>query len=217
VAIKPLDDRLRDGFDPHTLDKFGLRYLEAIIESWRESEQTMRRTLAFAGLLVVIFFLLTHAKTAEVTLGPLKLTNVAAILILIPTLVAFLGHEWMELLCAAERYESVSEGLTRLLAPSLHENDLDVLLAPPVVHPYGRLADRSWMEIRSSAKPASRKTLEFITYLVVVVVLLGSIAFLVYSYIYLYGDPHANAVPVSIGLAVTAVYAVRTIAVFVYT
>jgi hypothetical protein len=211
-----IDERVRKAFDSGTLEKFGLRYLEAIIESWREAEQNMRRAVAFAGILVVIFFLLAHAKNAEVTFGPLKLTNVAAVLTLIPTLVAFLGHEFAERNASSERYEAVCGALVNLLAKSIRENDLDNLLAPEVVHPMGRVEGRSWQNIQLGGSRAAYAVMDVTKYIGIAVVFLGSIAFLVYAYVYLYGDRHASSAAVSIALAITAVYVIRTVAILWY-
>jgi sterol desaturase/sphingolipid hydroxylase (fatty acid hydroxylase superfamily) len=216
MPTEPIDVRIRAAFDHNTLEKFGLRYLEAIIGNWRDAEQTMRRLLGFAGVLVVVFFLLLHAKNAEVAFGPLKLTNVAAILTLAPTVVAYLMHEYIDHMGACERYEDACEELVKLLAPSVRENDLDTLLAPEVVHPMGRAADRSWDSLRIAPRPVTREIMRVTQLIGIVVVLFGTLAFLVYAYIYLYGDPHANGTAVSIGLAITVVFTARAVAVFFY-
>lgn len=212
MVLKPMRKRTLDAFGGATLDKYGIRYLEAIMENWRDAEATMRRTLAFAGVLVVIFFLLAHAKNAEVSFGPLKLTNVAAVLTLIPTIVAILGNEWCDLGGNCEAYERVWDNLIARLMPSIYDNDLDVLLFPPTVHAFGRWADRSWQGVRATPEQAAALLLSTTRYLVAFVVFLGSIAFFVYAYIYLYGDRHADPAAVTVGLGVTTVFALRSIA-----
>ena len=49
---------------------------------------------------MVAFMLLLNAKEAQFTLGPLRLTNVAAVLTLIPPLVAALAYEFVSLMAA---------------------------------------------------------------------------------------------------------------------
>lgn len=212
MALKPMRQRTLDAFDDTTLKKYGTRYIEAVMGNWREAEVAMRRTLTLTGVLVVIFFLLAHAKNAEVSFGPLKLTNVAAVLTLIPTIVAILGAEWCDLLAACERYERVWDAVIPRFAPSIYENDLDVLLLPSTVHAFGRGSDRDWQMLRAMPQRPTAFVLLVTRYLLAFVIFIGSIAFFVYSYIYLYGDRHADAAAVTVSLGVTIVFAVRAIA-----
>lgn len=91
-------ERVEHAFDEQTAAAFGIQYLEILLTGWRGLVVSLRRTTLSLVVLVVVFMLLLNAKEAQFTLGPLRLTNVAAVLTLIPLLVAALAYEFVSLL-----------------------------------------------------------------------------------------------------------------------
>ncbi len=204
-------ERVERGFDESTAATFGEQYFNALLISWREVNQSLRRTTLFLVVLIVGFVLLKDAKAAQFTLGPLRLTNVSAVLTLIPVLVGLLAYEFVALVAAQSTYRKVLGELLRVLHRSVYEHDLEYMLAPPTVMLFGNIGG-TWESLRATAPRRSRAFLDRTGTGIAVTLLLGGPAFLIYAYAYLYSDRHANSFAVSLGLAVAVLFFARAAA-----
>ena len=206
-----LADRVAAAFDKETADAYGDQYLDAVVQNWREIARAMRRSLLVIVALMAGFFLLQNAKNTEITLGPLKLTNVSAVLTVIPALVAVLGYEVLAGFFAYVLCRDTITALMKVLHPSIHENDLQLLLVPPTTSLIGGVGS-SWEDLRNTAPGMEEKVLVVTSTGIFVAIVIGGFAFFGYSYIHLYADRHANMVAVSVSCLAAAVYVVRTLA-----
>jgi hypothetical protein len=211
---KTLEARIQAAFDHDTYESFGRQYLDIVIVNLREAVQGVRKAFTLLAILIIAFLLLAHAKTAEVTLGPQKLTNVAAVLTLVPVFVAALGYEWATLVGAADTYRKAVGEVVRITHPAVFENDLELFITPPAVN-YSSVELAGWKDVRVSEDGVLAGIMNVAEGLVLIAVLLGYLAFFVYAYKYLYADARANSFAVSTGLCVAAVFVVRAVVSFI--
>jgi hypothetical protein len=191
---------------------FGEKYLELLYANWAQIASTLRRTVTLLVVLVVGFLLLNHTKSAEFTLGPLRLTNIASVLILVPAIVSFLGYEFLALQAAQNRYEEVSQEVVRVLHKPVRDTDLDVLLQPPTASLWG---ENGWFDVRDSEPGLVSKLLEWSGLTIAYSLLFVALAFLVYAYVALYENSHANTVAVTISALFSVFNGLRAALIFV--
>lgn len=195
---------------------FGQRYLEALLTTWRELMQSLRRSTLLLAALITGFVLLKGAKTGEVALGPLRLTNISEVLTIVPALVSLLAYESVSLICAQALYRNMVGEMVRLMYRRLYDCDLEYLLAPTTVMLFGGGA-RNWEQLRATKEGFAQGILKVTSGLIIGAITGGALGFLYYAYKYLYADSHTAGLTVSISLAVAALFALRTVALMVDT
>jgi len=210
----PFHKRFTGAFDETTLKAFGPKYLDSLLAGWRDAVETMRRDQLLIGALVIGFLLLANAKNAAFTLGPLRLTNLSAVLTLTPALVALLGYEWLESTVTQAAYRAAVRELLYLMHPTIVEYNLESFLTPPVIQLMGAVGP-SWMKLRTRPRNtweavAARTALSILFGLV-----LGFAVFLVFAYEHLFLDPHADVIAVSVSLGVSLLFVGRSVVVAV--
>lgn len=206
-ADRSIRDRVEAAFDPELAASYGDAYLDAIVTTWRELSHGLRRTTLQITLLILVFVLLEGARSVQFDLGPLRLTNVSALLTLIPALVAILSYELVALELAQRVYSVAVSEVMRAVHRPVYEQDLEFLLAPATIHPMGG-SGRDW-EALHAGNGRLHETVARTDNLVWAAIVFGTFGFLVYSYLHLYADRHANAIAVSVSLAVALVFAAR--------
>jgi phosphoglycerol transferase MdoB-like AlkP superfamily enzyme len=211
VKYLPLRDRVEAAFAEQTARSFGHSYLEALLVGWREIAQSLRRSLALVVVLMVAFFLLKNSKTSDFTLGPIKLTNISSVLTVLPVLVSVLIYECMGLVSAFSMYREMTGEVVRSLHPSIYENDLEMMLAPPTITLIGGVGE-NWEGIRKSPPGLPGSILGATTVAIFAAIVGASFGFLTYAYGYLYTDTHVNSLVVSLSLGASVLYAVRALA-----
>jgi hypothetical protein len=201
MLAKPMADKINEGFPKDIADEFGQKYLEMLYANWSEMVRTLRRTILFSVVLMTGFLLLDHAKAAEIALGPLKTTNIAAVLTLIPAVTSFLLFEAIDLTIAGGYYGDAASALMKKLYPSVYENDLEMLLEPTTTFAWG-IGFTAGIMPRPEGKLGKFRagTALGIAFAVVG----GVLAFLVYAYAVLYGSSHANVFAVTASLVFAA-------------
>ncbi|HTB71065.1 MAG TPA: hypothetical protein VK707_08800 [Solirubrobacteraceae bacterium] len=202
---------MEDAFNDDTLAAFGQHYLDALLTTWREIMQSMRRSTLLLVALLITFVLLKGAKHAEVTVGPIKLTNVVSVLTIIPALISLLLYEFVSLISAHAVYRNVVGETMRIMHRGVYDSDLEYLLGPATVTFFGG-GSRTWEELRSTRPGLSRRFLDATTLLIITAIIGSAFGFIYYAYRYLYQDSHANGLAVSISLAVTVLVLARTVA-----
>jgi hypothetical protein len=199
--------RIAAAFEDDPARSFGSRYVEIMLERWCELNRASKRISTLMVILGAGFVLLAGAKTAEFNLGPLKLTNVASILTIAPVIVSFLLHEFVVLVSAAARYREVAYEATANLYPTIEDNDLQRMLAPPTASLWGR---EQWRQLRE--KPCSRvaRLAEQLDVGVVLALTFGTIGFLVYAFATLFRDPHTSGPLVGVAVVVAGFNLIRS-------
>jgi hypothetical protein len=200
VQYKTLDQRIEDGFDETTLRAFGVDYLKLLLDRSSELARGLRRTGTLIIVLAVVFMLLVGAEKGEVTLGPLKLTNLASVLPVFPVVISFLFYELIVLFDGQITYEQVLGHLVRRLYPRLRESELDALLAPATASLWGL---ETWRDVRSKPPSTAGRAVRILDAIALIVLFVVSVAFPVYAFFALYDHPHTNAVAVTVAAAIT--------------
>lgn len=154
MAFKALHERVDDAFASEGAQAFGERYLDILLQTWRDVTVSLRRTGSLLAVLIVGFLLLIGAKESAITLGPFKLTDLTAVLVLAPAAVAHLLYEFAALLVAFSTYHDLRLLVVRKLHPSIEDNDLEAAIAPGSVALWGQ---DSWRILRTrSPGPLAR-------------------------------------------------------------
>jgi hypothetical protein len=207
-----LDERVENAFGAEANCSYGGEYLAILHDNWRDVARSLRRGLLLIVAFMVGFVLLESAKSGEVTLGPLRISSVWAVLTVVPVLVSALSYECVGLLAAFALIREVVGKVTRELHPSVYENDLELMLAPTVVTLVGVGIGLSWEDLRKTAPGLPGAVLYITSVGIFVCIVLGSIGFLVYAYITLFDSHNTSALAVSLSLAAATLFLVRTIA-----
>jgi hypothetical protein len=151
-GVKKLSQRVDDAFDDAGAQRFADKYLDSVLESYQSAADGLRRTVILVAVLVLAFFLLEHAKSGAFEIGPLHLSNVAAVLTLIPAILSLQYIELAALATAGMRLEKLRDALFARLYPSIARESLDNLLRrasvyrlcvrAPFSRPQGEYCDR---------------------------------------------------------------------------
>jgi hypothetical protein len=205
MVVKPISQRVTDAFDDGTLASFGSDYLGLALERWSEVVRLERRTATLMIVVGVGFVLLAGAEAAEFTLGPLKLTNVHSILVLGPVILSFLFYELLLFDLAELEYKAITDSLMGRLHPTIRDNDLHFALAPATPAVWGKEPERSL----SAAESRSLRTLDRLNSGISAVLAFGTLIFLAYTFVHLYGDAHTSALAVTVALGVTCFNVLR--------
>jgi len=196
-----LHDRINAAFkegDDDRLANFGDRYLDHVIEAEKAIADGLRRTVVQIALLVTVFVLLAGAQKAQFEFGPLKLTNVAEVLILVPPIISVLYFDFGSLLAASYEYEGVRALVVGRLYPKLRRENLSAILGPLSLQVWGF---ENWQDIRGLSGYRLSGLLKQVNRIVGVSALLGVAGFFVYAYLHLFHDSKANTVAVLLSLA----------------
>ena len=213
MSLKSFDDRAKDAFVAPTSAEFGQKYLELLYTNWYEIARTVRRMGGLFVVLAVGFFVLAHTKNAEITLGPLKLTNLAVVQTIIPAIASFVAYEFVALAAACGTYSNAAGAVMQALYPSVFANDLEILLMPSGIHLW---EESNWSYLRTRRQSGkAAKGLAWMATTSTVGLLIGTVLFLIYAYINLYVSAHTNVIAVSVSLAFAVFNAVRALLEFV--
>jgi hypothetical protein len=211
----PLRERIDSAFDQGD-DEYSRQYLSILIENWREVARAFRRTTMLIAALIIGFVLLEGSKTAQVTIGPLKLENIWTVLTVVPVLIAILNYECVSLFAAFAMYRETTSELVRVIRPSVHDNDLERMLAPPTLSLIGAVGG-TWEDVHQSAPSFARTILTKTSVTMLLVLIVGSIGFLGYTYFQLYTSRHVSPIAVSVSLVLAVLYSIRAVALMVHT
>lgn len=211
----PLRERFDNAFAQGD-DEYARQYLSLLIENWREVARALRRTTMLIAALMVGFVLLEGSKNAQVTLGPLKQANIWAVLTLVPALIAILNYECVSLFAAFAMYRETTSELVRVIRPSVRDNDLEMMLAPPTLSLFGALRG-NWEDVHQSAPSLARAVLTTTSLAILTVLILGSIGFLGYAYLQLYTSQRISPIAVSVSFVVAVLYSIRAVALMAHT
>ncbi|MFL5782140.1 MAG: hypothetical protein ACJ760_12580 [Thermoleophilaceae bacterium] len=208
MAYRSIADRIEFGFDDESLAAFGLDYLKLLLDRWSEVARTLRRTGTLIVLLAVAFTLLVGAKSSAIVVGPLKITNVASVLPLIPAILSFLVYELIVSAGAVAMFDTVMTSLVERMHPTVTQNDLEYLLAPATGSLWG---DDPWRQLRTNPPGRASRVLSALDAVGGVGLLFGSLVFEAFAFYKLYVHPHTNAVAVSVALLFAAFNVVRAV------
>jgi hypothetical protein len=195
MAAKSMKKRVEEAFDPEGADAaFCEKYLDLLYANWAAIATSLRRTATLVIVLMLGFVLLTQSRDAQFTLGPLKFTNVASVLVVAPALVSFLMFELYSLVLASRLYREATNAVMRRLHPSVQANHLNLLLAPPTASLW---ADNGWTSLQVSHSDFLSKIFEWTMLVAALTILMGTGFFLIYAYVTLYEGGRANSVAVT--------------------
>jgi hypothetical protein len=198
LPTRTLEERIQAAFDPTTGDiAFGEKYLELVYANWCAIASSLRRTSVLIVTLMVAFLSLAHTRNTQFTLGPIRLTNVASVLVLVPAIVSLLTYEFFVLGTARIRYRDAVRALIRLLHPSVWEHGLGLLLEPPTTSLW---SEEGVLTLRESDAGVASKLVRLSGIGLLSALIVAAVSFLVYAYVILYGDAQASTVAVSASL-----------------
>jgi len=203
---QPLSGRIEAFLAEPTERGWADRYLERLIDNTNVLSERLRRTTALIILLLGAFVVFSGAKTTEVTVGPFKLTNVSAVLTLIPAIVSYLYFEFVITGLARAQARDITNALLAGLYPEFSWNHLVETLDTATLQVFGE-------ESRLRAKPPNRasKVIDKLTDLHAYGLLFGALAFIAYAYVHLFNDPKAKTYVVVASLAFAAVNVARAV------
>lgn len=208
MPYQTLAKRVDEGFDDHALDSFGVEYLKLLVERTSEFARAARRTGTLIVVLAVAFVLLLGARNAEIGVGPLKVTNVASVLPLLPVVLSFLVYELVVLVLGQMTFEDAVGAVVRRMYRDLHDHELDLLLTPATAALWGR---ERWRHLRPTAPGRMARAVRTFDRLLIAGLVGGSIAFMGVAVSRLEDHPHVNDALVSVAGLIVVANVVRTL------
>jgi hypothetical protein len=194
MQFKPISERVESAFRDPDGKAFGDRYLDIVLQTWRDVSVALRRTGTALALLIAAFLLLFGAKRSSVSIGPFKVDDLSAVLVLMPALVAHLLYEFVALVIAYATYDQLRLHVVRHLHPAIEHNDLESAIAPGSLSFWGQ---DPWRLLRR--RPPALKPIENgITAAILIAIVLGCAAFVVDAYVRLPARPHVNGVELAL-------------------
>lgn len=197
---KSVHQAVEEAFDDDTRQAFGDKYLELVYANWADAVRTLRRRVLLLVLAALAFLILNHAHAAEIEIGPLRVDNISAILILLPAAVSFLLFEGLDLLIADHYYKEAASASMKMMYPSIYKNNLELLLEPTTGFALG-VGSTSDLKPNLSGPIATLRDLFELA--MMLGLLSGAIGFIVYAYWSLFGNEHAATFAVVLSLLVS--------------
>jgi hypothetical protein len=188
--MKTLRDRVEAGFGDRDSAQFAEKYLDLVIATWREISTQLRRTSLLIVVLAVATELLLSADVKEVTFGPLKVSDVSFLTVILPAVVAYLLHDCVTLIDASNRFDALRGEIARKLYRPLWENDLEFFITPGTLNVWGVHA---WDSVRLSDTPVRQKIREAMSVLVALALLLGAVVYVVSVFVRLLDSGQGDA------------------------
>jgi hypothetical protein len=180
-------------------------YAEKLLSAWKDISTVLRKSVILIFLLMAVFELLAYQSSSKgFTIGSFSFANSSVVLIFLPTVIGYMifdsylnTKQWLDL-------ERAYRALTRLSAPEVSDNDLDLLLRPPL--------PPLWT-VGSAFSPANATMAENFIYHVValsrtVALLILPLAFEVQAYYHLFNKYGYANVLIWLNAAVTLTLAV---------
>ncbi len=124
-------------FSDKVARKYANEYLETIRSNWRYVESIVKRTVLLALLLMAIFELMSQSSIQEVTLGPVKLTNLTLIYKFLPLAISFCFYYLMNLIQMQITYSVIHRRIMNQVYSPISMNKIESFLPPPYTSIFG--------------------------------------------------------------------------------
>jgi hypothetical protein len=209
VLTKTMRERADAAFGAEPTQAFSEKYLDMLYANWFETMRAARRALLLATLLALAFFLLEHAKTGTIKIGPLETHNIVSVLTLIPAIASFLIFEALNLTFSAVYFREASGAVFHKLHPKIYENDLEVLLEPTSTFAWGM--GSNVIEYFFDGSHRLVQAHEKLTTAAIVTTWIAAIAFFVYAYVTLFEGHHGSYILLIASLLFTIFNLLRAI------
>lgn len=170
----PIRRRVASSFEGDASIADAKEYADRLYSTWNDVTKSLARTATLVFLLMAIFELLSYQKrSSEMVLGSISFSNTPLVQTTLPTVIAFLVYDGFRLTARWIDLEYAYSALIKKCMPKAYENDLDVLLKPPLpaLWPVGHSASVE------NANPSERYLTKFDMALGVLIILLLPLAF----------------------------------------
>jgi hypothetical protein len=198
----PLSERFKQAFPPEATASFGNQYLEMLLQNLRETDKGIRYVTAAVIFLIFTFELFARAAVSEISLGPVKLSELSLIHRLLPALAAYFLFELVSLYDLRSRGAHVFYAGIAKFYPDVYATDLEAYLLPssPTVFGDSRFLD---------SEHSTAKIQKFLNYVIATVLILGTLIFIASALYRLFGIFGRADPIVWISSVVSVVYAVQ--------
>jgi len=184
MAGESISHRVTAAFGDDASPDFAQKYLEWVLTNSREIQASLRRTGTLLVSLVALFLLLIGAKHAQVTLGPLKLSETSSVLALLPAMASYLLVDMLTLLSMSNRYGDLRICVFRHLHAKAAAQGLGSALSPPVPSLWGHAP---MLDLTNAPRNTRIKNvLENMATAVGLAIVVGAVLFMLYAYVRLF-------------------------------
>jgi hypothetical protein len=211
MQFKTISERVENAFCDSDAKAFGDRYLDIVLQTWRDVAVALRRTGIVLALLIAAFLLLFGAQESTISVGPFQIDDLSAVLVLMPALVAHLLYEFVALVIAFNVYDQLRLHVVRHLHPTVESNDLESAIAPGSPSFWGQ---DSWRLLRTKPPGLLKPIENGITAAILGAIVIGCAGFVVDAYVRLPSRPHVNDVELVLS-ALFALFALLRMALLV--
>jgi hypothetical protein len=203
---KTLRERADDAFAGDDAREFADTYIGLVIASWREVQGSLRRTSMLLALIIVAFLVLHRAERIELSLLGIKVTDLSAILALLPAVASYFLYELVVLTDARARHRDVVAAVTGVRYPDLLQSNLHVLMEPGI----GLVWGTTWQwHLREKPAGWRFKALERMALGLALLMVVAPVLFFAFAYLELFRDERVGTLPIVASLAFTIFNVVR--------
>lgn len=170
--LKSITERINSAFDSLESDESKSNYIQAVRASLEDIETKLQANLKIVLVGMVAFELVVRASLSELSLGPIKITDLSMVQKILPAVVAYFYNQIISLYAIRILARQVHDRAIKYTARSIYENDLEYFTLP-----------HSWFLTEDIMKQYTGiKLFTIITIPVKFATVVAPIAFLVYAY-----------------------------------
>lgn len=130
---KPISQRISDSFTDNGAITAAQAYADKVYTSWGDVTGSLRRSVVLIFLLAAAFEILVYQRpSSAITFGSFTFADAPLVQMVLPTVIAFLAYDGSRLTGRWVDLQITYSNLTRKLSPRLYQNDLHVLVEPPL-------------------------------------------------------------------------------------
>jgi hypothetical protein len=195
---RSIEDRAKDSFGNDDRESVS-KYLDWVRTTLIDYAQNNRRMATLLLIVVAIFELVAYSRNSKIIIGSFVVERSSVVLDFLPTLVAYLFFQIAADANKADRLRKLFSEVFKIWSVEAEKNDLDVSLmgpAPLYWNPTGGTT-------RESNTYSSDRAEEFGSMAMMIVILIGVLAFEVQAYCVLFAPSGSKLVLWIIGLIVT--------------
>ncbi|MFJ5991944.1 hypothetical protein [Lentzea sp. NPDC092896] len=199
AASKPVERLVADGLTGATSEQVE-KYIDWLQASLADFTKEKRRRSFLLITLAAVFELLAAGGQSEIVIGPLKISQPSVVLVFMPTLAAYV---FTELMIVHNKTHDLLDALCtsmRAWHGTAHANALAYL----TVGPEPLLWNTSILRGHLGSKPKRGKAEERLSTAIVLLVILGLLAFLVHAFVVLFQRLGPGSVLIWVNLAGTS-------------
>lgn len=108
------------------------KYQALLFDSWQNISKSLNKIVVLIFVLAAASELLIYQPASKLAIGSFTFTNTSSVQILIPAIVTYIVYDGYLLTMRWVDHKNAYIAITKEFTPKIYENDLDLLIRPPL-------------------------------------------------------------------------------------